>query len=73
VQEQRTLRIKTSTGVVALWRPWRGGSARASFEVDLTQADLPSVAWTVRVELAGWMGEAGPVTTRVVEGGRTRH
>ncbi len=71
-QERRTLRIKTPSGVVALWRPWRGGSARAEFEVNLTQADLPSVVWTVRVELAGWVGEAGPVTTRVVEGSRRR-
>jgi PKD repeat protein len=71
-QERKTLRLKTRDGVVALSRPWQGGSARASFELALTLADLPSVVWTARVELAGWIGEAGPVTTRVVEGSRRR-
>jgi len=40
--------------------------------VNLTEADAPSVVWTARVEMAGWLGEAGPATTRLVKGGR-RH
>jgi len=69
-REHGTLRIKTIGGVIATARPWHGMRGRGKFSIPLTEADIPSVVWTARVELAGLVGDSAPVTTEVRKAGK---